>query len=321
MKYKNILIFVMSLILFSSFISLLSYDIEGQSNVHEFTEISVIARAKDSGSFEIIRQGIEQAAGDMRAEISFITLKTDNDYKEQIELIDREINNGAKAVLISGADSEKLVNAVEHAALKVPVVSVESPVYTDKVKAYISANNFEMGKSIASEIIRRGAYKKNIVILENSKNCGNVKDRIEGVIQGLEAADISVNFSEIPYDMEGAVNAVSKLINVEKADIIVALEPSVLETTAYTIQLSGNTNIRLYGIGSTGKIASYLEKGIIETIVAQNDFNIGYLGIKSAMDAIYSKTPDINTTVDYMTINSENMYSTKSQRLLFPFVR
>lgn len=109
-----------------------------------------------------------------------------------------------------------------------------------------------------------------------------------------------------------------------QTDCAIACDTSLLEKAAQLLnsQVKGEEEAlkcRLYGIGATGKITSFLQKGMINTVVAQNGFNIGYLGIRAAVDAVERKNAESNTEIEYMVVNRNNMYSTKGQRLIFPF--
>ena len=42
-------------------------------------------------------------------------------------------------------------------------------------------------------------------------------------------------------------------------------------------------------LGSTSKIISFLEDKVINATAMQNEFNIGYLGVKTAVDMINGK--------------------------------
>lgn len=53
----------------------------------------------------------------------------------------------------------------------------------------------------------------------------------------------------------------------------------------------------------------------------QNDFGIGYLGVKAAVDSLKKRPVAPATVVEHRMINWKNMYDPENQRLLFPFIR
>ncbi len=56
----------------------------------------------------------------------------------------------------------------------------------------------------------------------------------------------------------------------------------------------GVTTVDIFGVGRTNQVVSYLEEKVITSIGVQNEFNIGYLGVTTAVSQIKgtgAKTP------------------------------
>jgi ribose transport system substrate-binding protein len=59
---------------------------------------------------------------------------------------------------------------------------------------------------------------------------------------------------------------------------------------------------------------------VINAIAVENDYNLGYLCVKSAVNRIHNQD-DGNANINYLIVNSTNMYQSESERMLFPFIR
>ena len=80
-------------------------------------------------------------------------------------------------------------------------------------------------------------------------------------------------------------------------------------------------NIKIYGIANSDKAVYYLDNEEIKALIYQNEFSIGYLGVKEILnEKVYEKKSAANM-VEYEIINKSNMYSEEYQKLLFPFVK
>ena len=88
-------------------------------------ELSVIIREQDSSFWTNTRMGMEQAAGELGAELRFLTLATANDGREQWELLQREIEQGADALVVAPADPAALEKSLGELDRDVPVVTLE----------------------------------------------------------------------------------------------------------------------------------------------------------------------------------------------------
>ena len=105
---------ILFLLVVLSFLLLLN-DTLGSEKDKRIYNISIITTGKNSEGLMIMKQGIDQAASEMNVDISFVTLSEDNNVVEQTELIAREINNKADAIIISPIDYEKLSEPIENA--------------------------------------------------------------------------------------------------------------------------------------------------------------------------------------------------------------
>lgn len=287
--------------------------------------ISVIIRGKNSESWMITKEGIDQAALDMNVDISFITLSEENNLEEQEKLIKREIDDGVDALIIAPVDSEKMSNAIKSAKEKVPVVLIDSTIKGMKQIPYVSCDNYLLGKSLADEVIRSGNYRKNIAIINSDTSYSSIGDRYRGFEEVIKESKNKYELWDISGDTINGTEYIQKMVKEKNIDILVALEPSTLEVLAQAkkeliLGYEEANNIEIYGVGSTSKIIALLEEHVINSIIVQNEFNVGYLCVQAAVDLIKGEKIN-NKNIDFSVISNINMYSDENQRLLFPFVR
>jgi len=323
-RKKQISIILFSLLILS-FLLLLNDTVLNEKNKRIYN-ISIITRGKNSESLMIMKQGIDQAASEMNVNISFVTLSEENSVEEQGELIDREIKNKADAIIISPVDYEKMTEPIENAIKKIPVILIESKVKSEPALPSISCDNFKLGVSLGEEMIKTGNTSVNVAIVKNNLECSSVKERYDGLMSVMENTTNICTFWEISGGKQTTYyNEAKKLLDDNDVDVVVTLDAGLLETVAQAKKdLSSvnknKENIGVYGIGSTSKIISLLEDKVIDATAMQNEFNVGYLGVKNAVDKINGKNIK-NGTISSTVINTENMYSEENQRLLFPFIR
>ena len=323
MKIKKKLVFIILFImLISSFLVLLN---EGKKKDVKVYNFSVIIRGKNSEGWRIIKEGMEQAASEMNVNIRFLTLLEENSIKEQTELIERELNDGTDAILISPTDYNAMASTIENVRKKVPVVLFESNIETKKNIPYISCDNYELGQSLAEEIVRNGNTRSKVSIIKSDLNCSSINERYLGFVDEIEKSKNTYEFLELPRDEVQLYNKVREIIENNETDVIITFEPNILESIgkAKKYVLSTNNlkyNVELYGTGSTSLIISLIEENVINSIAMQNEFNVGYLSVKASVSQIEEKSID-DSIITSTIINSRNMYSKENQRMLFPFVR
>ena len=108
MKRKVLLQLVVPLLSLCVLFLLLTMDPVRSAQPQRLLEISVLYRQSDASTWSVVRQGMEQAALDLNAELRFLTITGQDPAAEQQELLEREKETGTDAVLLIPADREAL---------------------------------------------------------------------------------------------------------------------------------------------------------------------------------------------------------------------
>ena len=84
-----------------------------------------------------------------------ISQEADHDVKLQNDQIDNMVAQGVQGLIIIAEDGDAAVTSVEKAAAAgIPVISYDRLIKTDKVSAYISFDNTEVGKAEADGVVK-----------------------------------------------------------------------------------------------------------------------------------------------------------------------
>lgn len=268
-------------------------------------EISVILYSVGTDGWESFQEGVKQAENDFSVNTNIVILREDADAEEQLEIMNREVSNGAEALAVAVVDGKELYAKMLQDSVSVPIVSVESG-FDDNI-LLISADNYEMGKRLGEEILKDFSEEKELTVaLANEKN---MRDSVEKRKQGLLDA------------LEGKAKVISleTAINEEDADAVAALhKEALLKLTEKDIMSLSRS--KYYGIGNTASVVAALDQGKIEKLVFQNEFNMGYLAIKMLLQEINGIQNKETEQIDFYCVSRENLYDTKYEHLLFPIV-
>lgn len=320
MKLKNIFLIFSIVVLFLGIFYFISFNAQQQHMQSVYTKISVITRESSSDAIVNLQQGLEQAANDMDVEMSILTLTEQNSAEEQQRLIEREINGGAEAIVITPIEDEQVQNAIQKMNEKIPIICMGSTIESAGISAVVLGQDEQMGRELGKKIFVKGVFNKKILLLESSTQCNFINKRKMALLSMLENRANSM--IRQPFSLcESAIQSLENIIQQEQPDIIIALEPTALDIAAETVQRLSEQNIMVYGFGMTSKTLSYIEKDEITAAIIQNDFNLGYLSIRTAMEVLHKIEEKEEGMIDYAFVNRGNMYTKENQRLLFPFVR
>ena len=253
-----------------------------------------------------------------------MTLSSENNTDEQISLMQREITNGAGAIVIAPANSEDLKQPIEKARKSIPVITMQSTVDSIENLPYIACDNFELGSALAHKLIDNSKTERKIAILRNSMDCSNIHQRYMGVITTLNATKNKIEYWDIPDDPQEAYDTARGMLQNSNAVTLIALDGATLEAAGKAerdLLKTGSKQVEIYGLGRTNTVVSLLENEVIRSIGVENEYNLGYLSIQSAVNHINKKADSGSTTINFAIVDHENMYNSDNQRLLFPFVR
>ena len=320
-KSKKINLIVLLILLFISFI-LLFCDLLFRDKNNTY-QISVILSGKSDESFMILKEGAEQAALEMNANIRFLFLSKDNNEEEQIELIKRESQNEVDALLINPIESQNVMDAVEYARKKIPVVLIQSFMNLKDGINRVMCDEYELGKSLAEETLNNVSKNQNIMIFSSDNNSTSYSERYNGVLEVLDESNHKYVISNIENYVD--YTFFNKVLDSSNIGAIVCMDRDITEKVAELkkkiINENYNKDVLILGVGNTNKIISLLEEEVVNATAVQNEFNIGYIAVKNVIELKSGKKVKESKAIKSTVIASEDMYSPKNERILFQFVR
>lgn len=309
MKRKILLQLVLPLLGLILLFSLLAFTPGRSQREPALLEMSVILREVDGAPMATARQGMEQAAADLNVELRFLTPSSDNNAQEQLQLLIREVEAGASAIVLLPADRPLLSSAVDNAG-KAVLVTMETEM--EGAQRYIGTDNAALGQALAQAALNGVPPGGSVLLIDSAPGDNGIRDRLEAAAAVLKAEGREVRIcrrtDSLTADLQAAVVR-------GPADAVVAFESSALEAAA---AMAGESFPLLYGAGSTPLIAAGLEQNAVTAILAQNEFTAGYLAVQSAAELARHQNPDPVEPLPFTLLRQETMYLPENQKLLFP---
>ena len=283
----------------------------------ETVEVSILFREADGNAS--VRQGMEQAAGDLQAELRFLTLSQPNQPEEQKSLLEREVASGADAVLLTPIDRTVLDEAVRYAAGNAVIVTLETEMKESGAAACIGVDNPALGQALAEAAMRGVPEGETVLLLDSLPGDNGITERLSAAGDALEAGGRQVlrcrAFEEVTL-----AESLKGMLEREHPAAVVAMESSALETAAQVAHGASYEPL-VYGMGATSAIAAALEQNDITAILAQNEFAAGYLAVQAAVQAVRRESRSIPEPLEFFTVRRETMYTPENEKLLFPVTR
>ena len=274
-------------------------------------EISVILRDSDSTLWSNVRLGMEQAAGELGAELRFLTLATANSPDEQEELIGREAEGGADGLIVVSADPEQLSDRRKELLGQIPLLAMESEIAGAALT--VAPDNRAVGEQLARAALEDWSGGT-ILLLDTGAGSTGVAQRLDGAEQVLLQAGVPVQRRIVAAETLGSVLAA--FLQETGAVQVMGFEPAATERLVEARAMLNFTQ-PAYGVGMTSAIAAALERGNLSAVVAWSDYAAGYLAAEGAVRAARGLAVQAEV-LPFFLLRGEDVYDSDNQKLLFP---
>ena len=206
---------------------------------------------------------------------------------------------------------------------QVPIVQINSWIRDEAAKDIerVHVDYYKMGEELARKVHKDVGSGGRILLLKSDMNYADMEEACLGVKDYLKEQNAIVE----EYSMTAAEQKWAGTV----PDIMKRTDVSAIITFG-TIQLELCGKIkkeglalgdaRVYGIGKSNQIISYLEEGKISAIGVSSEYSAGYLSTTKAL-GIDLRDTGREREIDFSVIDGESIYTTENQRLLFPFVQ
>ena len=292
-------------------LSLVLPQLPGRGRELQPLELSVIFREADTALWSNTRLGMEQAAGDLGAELRFLTLTRTGDGAEQTELLRREADGGAGALVVVPADPENLKIQLSETVGSCPVVSIESPL--EGAGLVVAPDNEALGRELAEAVLEdwRGGM---VLLLDTAVGSTGVAARLDGAEAVLTAAGVPVfRQTAAPGRLAAGLRVLS---SVQKAEAIMAFDPYATEQTIRAVEAGGLGQL-VYGVGVSTYVVGALERGSAAAVAAWSDYAAGYLAAEGAIRLARGEAYTAEE-LPFTVVRGEDIYEADNQKLLFP---
>lgn len=278
-------------------------------------QIAVIIEDVRSDNYSNFRKGMDKAAMEFNVDVHFITLYEKADAEQQMELMEREQQDGVDALIVVPADEEQVIGK----PMAVPVIFLQ-PGFMEKSGAGNIVIDYErMGRLLAEEMLKKIPEECPVWMLtDTAKQSGMDRLFLKGAEEVLTEAGYGISFVERDEEtgflsfFDNLDTNEKAVLLAENAEILAEVSGMMSDNLAASEYICG-----LYGRGNTVPILNDLDRGRISGICVTDDFGIGYLSVRAAVQVLEgTDSPPI--LADFYYIEKENLREPAYEKLLFP---
>lgn len=279
-------------------------------------QIAVIIEDVRSDNYSNFRKGMDLAAAELNADVQLITLYEKLDVKEQMDLMDREQQDGTDALIVVPVEEEQ----VSAKQMTIPVILMRAGVAEAAGAGNVIVDYEKMGEQLAREILKEQPADVPVYVLTDPAGQSDM-DRLflkgsDAVFQeaGRSVQRILRGEEERFYTMLEQPGAEAKkvVILAENQDILTEAAGVVAGSEVVADAVGG-----LYGRGTTMAILNYLDRGVITGICVTDEFSVGYYSVREAVRALEG-AGSVPTVMESYYIDKKDLRDPAFEKMLFP---
>lgn len=292
----------------------------------EPNQITLIAKSIQSKYpfWETVRMGAELAAKEEGVKIEYKGPLEEKEVDKQMTILEEEIEKGTDIILLAAADSERLGDLVRKAEEKgIVVVAIDSTL-KEEIPT-VATENVEAASAITECLIDNLGGNGEVIMINFVQGASTAKEREEGYSLEVEKHP---GITKLPTvytegtDQSAYLKTKEVIRQYPNLKGIVGGNQFTMDGVCLAIEELGlGGQIKVVGFDSSEIIVDALEKGIVDGIVVQKPFNIGYLGVKMSMDLFKHKKVKPRIGTGYKLVEPYNFYDTENQKLIYPIIK
>jgi|YelNatPaOPRAMG01_1025707.scaffolds.fasta_scaffold00010_88 ribose transport system substrate-binding protein len=273
-----------------------------------------------------VKAGADSAAREFGAEIIWKGPSLETDVAGQIAIIEDYINKKVDAIVMAACDEQALVPVIQKAdAAGIPVITIDSGVQSEIPKSFVATDNIAAARKAAEVLCELIGQEGEVACIPFVPGAATSIMREQGFKEGLRAYPkvklVAVQYSQSDVATGMAVTENILTAHPELDGIFAANEPGAIGAGQALISRGLVGKVKLVAFDAAPNEIQALESGVIQALIVQDPFKMGYLGVKYALDVLHGKPipPRVDTGVYVVT--KQNLNSPEIQRLLRPMAR
>lgn len=326
-------------------------------NLEPGSYISIIGRNADDSFWNEVEAGAEQAVADLnkmlgykgndQIKLAYNAPDIRDDVDEQINILDEELSRYPIAIGIAAIDTSACSLQFDLAAENsIPIVTFDSGSDYPNVASHISTNNLEAAATAATKLAHAIGEVGEIAIFVQDSVSMTANERLQGFQDTLAKDYPEISIVNV-YHMD-ELSTVAESIAAEKNLALAEGEPEIdpssitqeavvqyileknpnlkgiyatnLDTTqlvANVVTASERTDLKIVGFDGGEEQLKLIEDGVVEGLVLQNPFGMGYATVVAAARVALDLANESVVDTGYTWVTKDNMADTTIKNMLY----
>ncbi len=286
--------------------------------------IGVVPKAVSHVFWQSVHAGAVAAGQELDVEIEWSGPAAETDFARQIAIVESMINGRIDGIVLAPTEATSMVTVVERAAQAgIPVSIFDTGINTDEYVSFVSTNNHAAGALAARELAGLLEGQGTVAIVKGVPGSSSTMERERGFEETIAAEFPGIRIVAEQYGMSDVAKALAVTENMLTAHpgldgLFASGEPATVGTAQGIKSRELVGKVRYVGFDSSESLEADLRAGVIDSLIVQDPFKIGYEAVKTVVAKLNGETPDKRIESPATIVTGENLDRPQIDQLLHP---
>jgi ribose transport system substrate-binding protein len=271
-----------------------------------------------------VQAGALAAGRDLNVDVQWNGPALETEYDRQIQILDSMVARRVDGIAIAASDRVALVGPIERAvAAGIPVAVFDSGINSENYTTYVATDNYEAGQQAARTLGKLVGGRGSVAMVMHVPGSASSMERERGFDEAMKAEfpDVRVVARQFGHSDRAKARAVTENIltgNPGLNGLFASTEPSSVGAALALKSRGLAGKIRFVSFDSSDGLIEELRAGVIDAMVVQDPFKMGYDAVKMLVDQLDGKTPPKKVDLRARVVTKADLDDPGIQRLLRP---
>jgi ribose transport system substrate-binding protein len=295
------------------------------------TRIAVVPKGASAEFWKAIHAGAVKAGKELGVEILWKGPIKDDDLKAQIDVVQSFTAQGVSGITLAPLSDKGLAGAVHQAtAANIPVIVFDSDLKGKDHLSFIATDNYAGGKLGGEELARLVGGKGNVIMLRYVEGSASTAKREAGFLDAMKTHPAIKVVSENQYGgatTESAFQSAESLLAGTKAasggvdGVFCVAEATTLGMLLALEKQGLGGKLKFVGFDTSSKLVDGIHRGLLDAIVVQDPFKMGYLAVKKMSEHLKGQTIESYIDTGVTLVTRQNLDEPQIAALVAPDVQ
>ena len=284
--------------------------------------IAVIPKGTSHVFWQSIHAGANQAAQELGVTVIWRWPLREDDRDAQVSEVEGFISRGVSGIVLAPLDESALVAPVAEAKRhNIPVVIFDSGLDTEDFVSQVATDNYRAGQAGAERIAQILGGQGKVGMVAVQPGAASTMLREQGFEEAIRKSYPGIQIVDKRYGMADFAKSLGVTENMLTAhpDLDALFASNESSTVGAAQALKGRKGkVQLVGFDSSPTLIEDLQAGLIDSLVVQDPFRMGYESVQAAVKKLQGGTPEKINNLPPLVVTKENLNEPAVQKQLKP---